>query len=65
MTKTWYEVFKSNEEGGTETIFSDDNLENCLEVYRKEKRKDCSVKLDKWMDSPNLPFPRPIKAILN
>jgi hypothetical protein len=51
MTKetTWYEVFKTNEDESTETIFADTDLETCVKVYRKEKIKDRSIKVDKWL----------------
>jgi len=68
MTKTettWYEVFKRNEDESTETIFADADLETCVKVYRKEKIKDRSVKIDKWLDASYLDFPIPIKSILN
>jgi hypothetical protein len=64
-TKTWFEVFRTNEDESTETIFADENLELCVKVYRKEKRIDKSVKVDKWLDAPYLDFPIPIKSILN
>lgn len=63
--KTWYEVFRTNEDTGTETIFAHENLEPCVKVYRKEKRKDRTIKIDKWIDAPYLDFPIPIKSILN
>jgi hypothetical protein len=63
--KTWYEVFKMNEDESTETIFADENLETCVKVYRKEKQKDRTIKIDKWLDAPYLKFPMPIKSILN
>jgi hypothetical protein len=65
MEKTWYEVFRTNEDESTETIFADDNLETCVKVYRKEKIKDKTIKLDKWLDAPFLDFPIPYKSILN
>ncbi len=64
-TKTWFEVFRTNEDESTETIFADENLELCVKVYRKEKRNDKSIKVDKWLDAPYLDFPIPIKSILN
>jgi len=63
--KTWYEVFKRNEDESTETIFADADLETCVKVYRKEKIKDRSIKIDKWLDAPYLDFPIPIGSILN
>ena len=63
--KTWYEVFKRNEDESTETIFADADLETCVKVYRKEKIKDRSIKIDKWLDAPYLDFPIPISSILN
>ena len=63
--KTWYEVFRTNEDDSTETIFADADLETCVRVYRKEKIKDRSIKVDKWLDAPYLKFPMPIKSILN
>ena len=67
MTKerTWYEVFKRNEDESTETIFADEDLETCVKVYRKENMKDRTIKVDKWLDAPYLDFPIPIKSILN
>jgi hypothetical protein len=65
MEKTWYEVFRTNEDESTETIFADENLETCVKVYRKEKIKDKTIKVDKWLDAPFLEFPRPIQSILN
>jgi hypothetical protein len=64
-TKTWFEVFRTNEDESTETIFADENLELCVKVYRKEKKADKSVKIDKWLKAPYLDFPMPIKSILN
>ena len=65
MEKTWYEVFRTNEDESTETIFADENLETCVKVYRREKIKDKTIKVDKWLDAPFLEFPRPIQSILN
>lgn len=64
-TKTWYEVFRTNEDESTETIFADENLETCVGIYRKEKIKDKTIKLDKWLSAPFLDFPIPYKSILN
>lgn len=63
--RTWYEVFKVNEDSSSETIFADEDLETCVKVYRKEKIKDNSIKIDKWLDAHYLDFPIPIKSILN
>ncbi len=64
-TKTWYEVFRTNADESTETIFADENLETCVKVYRKEKIKDKTIKLDKWLSAPFLEFPIPYQSILN
>jgi hypothetical protein len=64
-TKTWYEVFRTNDDESTETIFADENLETCVKVYRKEKIKDKTIKLDKWLSAPFLEFPIPYQSILN
>ena len=63
--KTWYEVFKTNEETGTETIFAHGDLETCVKVYRKEKPKDRTIKVVKWLDAPYLNEPILFKSILN
>ena len=63
--KTWYEVFKTNEETGTETIFAHEDLETCVKVYRKEKPKDRTIKVVKWLDAPYLNEPILFKSILN
>ena len=63
--KTWYEVFKTNEETGTETIFAHEDLETCVKVYRKEKTKDRTIKVVKWLDAPYLNEPILFKSILN
>ena len=67
MTKerTWYEVFKRNEDESTETIFANEDLETCVKVYRKEKPKDRTIKIDKCLDAPYLKFSMPVKSILN
>lgn len=62
---TWYEVFRKNEDDSTETIFSNISLEACIRVYRKEKIRDKSIKVDKWLKASYLDFPIPIKSILN
>ncbi len=62
---TWYEVFRKNEDDSTETIFSNVSLEACVKVYRKEKIKDKSIKVDKWLKASYLDFPIPIQSILN
>ena len=62
---TWYEVFRTNADDSTETIFSDPCLETCVKVYRKEKIRDKSIKVDKWLDAPYLAFPISYKSILN
>lgn len=64
-TKTWYEVFRTNNDESTETIFADENLETCVKVYRKEKINDKTIKVDKWLSAPFLDFPIPYKSILN
>ena len=64
-TKTWYEVFRTNDDESTETIFADENLETCVKVYRKEKIKDKTIKLDKWLSAPFLEFPIPYQSMLN
>ena len=62
---TWYEVFRKNEDDSTETIFSNVSLEACVKVYRKEKIRDKSIKVDKWLKASYLDFPIPIQSILN
>jgi hypothetical protein len=62
---TWYEVFRKNDDDSTETIFSNDSLEACVKVYRKEKLTDKSIKIDKWLKASYLQFPIPIQSILN
>jgi hypothetical protein len=62
---TWYEVFRKNDDDSTETIFSNVSLEACVKVYRKEKIKDKSIKVDKWLKASYLDFPIPIQSILN
>jgi hypothetical protein len=62
---TWYEVFRKNDDDSTETIFSNDSLEACVKVYRKEKLRDKSIKIDKWLRASYLEFPIPIQSILN
>jgi hypothetical protein len=62
---TWYEVFRKNDDDSTETIFSNISLEACVKVYRKEKIKDKSIKVDKWLKASYLDFPIPIQSILN
>jgi len=62
---TWYEVFRKNDDDSTETIFSDISLEACIKVYRKEKIRDKSIKVDKWLKASYLDFPIPIQSILN
>jgi hypothetical protein len=62
---TWYEVFRKNDDDSTETIFSNDSLEACVKVYRKEKLMDKSIKIDKWLKASYLQFPIPIQSILN
>jgi hypothetical protein len=64
-TKMWFEVFRTNEDESTETIFADESLELCVKVYRREKKRDKSVKVDKWMNAPYLDFPISFKSILN
>ena len=61
----WFEVFRTNEDSDTETIYSDENLENCVKVYRKEKLRDKSVKIDKWLETHYLDFPIPYRIILD
>ena len=56
---TWYEVFRKNDDDSTETIFSNDSLEACVKVYRKEKLMDKSIKIDKWLKASYLDFPIP------
>jgi len=62
---TWYEVFRKNDDDSTETIFSNISLEACIKVYRKEKIRDKSIKVDKWLKASYLDFPIPIQSILN
>ena len=62
---TWYEVFRKNDDDSTETIFSNDSLEACVKVYRKEKLMDKSIKIDKCLKASYLDFPIPIESILN
>jgi hypothetical protein len=62
---TWYEVFRKNDDDSTETIFSNISLEACVKVYRKEKIRDKSIKVDKWLKASYLDFPIPIQSILN
>ena len=61
----WYEVFRTNDKGKVETIHMDLSLESCLKVYRKEKRTDKSVKMDKWIDNDFLPEAMSYKSIMN
>lgn len=63
--EVWFEVFRINEDKGSETIFADTSLEACVKVYRKEKIKDKSVKIDKWLKASYLDFPIAIQSILN
>jgi len=63
--KMWYEVFRRNKDEVVETIFVHEDLEKCVQVYRKQKLIDKSIKLDKWLDAPYLDGPMPIKSILN
>lgn len=63
--ETWFEVFRTNDDESTETIFADESLENCVKVYRKEKQKDKSVKIDKWLKASYLDYPMAIRSILN
>ena len=63
--EVWFEVFRINEDESSETIFADTSLEACVKVYRKEKIKDKSVKIDKWLKASYLDFPIPIQSILN
>ena len=63
--KMWYEVFRRNKDEVVETIFFHEDLEKCVQVYRKQKLIDKSIKLDKWLDAPYLDGPMPIKSILN
>lgn len=61
----WFEVFRVDEFSNSKTIFSNENLEECVKVYRKEKIKDKSIRIDKWLHDPNFGILMPIKSILN
>ncbi len=61
----WFEVFFTNAEGDIETIFTSTDLERCLKMYRVNKLRHKSTKLDKWLDADYLDAPMSIKCILD
>lgn len=62
---TFFEVFHTNTNGIVETLFSSSNLEDCIKIFRKNKLKNRSSKLVKWLDADYLDSPMVISCILD
>jgi len=57
---TWYEVFLSDEEEGSHTVFSTDDKEKAIDYARiyQNNHPDKKVYLDRWeLDEHKSPYP--------